>query len=159
MAGFCMFRYTNRIQQLFCELFFSAVKVRTVALQKKHLVEMSWDYFMKLVASAGAVVGLLVGILAIFKATRDFLASVWRGLRPAMKLVLSAASLVLPNALIVGFLLYRVAIYYFEAGSLDLIVTNSNLFISLVAIQAFLVSLYSFLWAIFVYPRIRKWVC
>ena len=114
---------------------------------------------MKFVASAGAIVGLLVGILTIFKVTREFVASVWQRLKPAMKLLLGAASLVVPNALIVGILMYRVAIYYFEAGSLDLIVTNSVLFGWLVGGQALLVSLYSFVWAIFFYPRIRAWVC
>ncbi len=113
---------------------------------------------MKIVASASVIVGLLVGILTIFKVTRNFLASLWRRLKPRMKLVLAAASLVLPNALIVGLLLYRVAIYYFKAGSLDLIVTNSVLFVCLVGAQACAVSLYSFLWAIFVYPRIRIWI-
>ena len=113
---------------------------------------------MKIVASASVIVGLLVGVLTIFKVTRDFLAWLWQRLKPALKLVLAAASLVLPNALIVGLLLYRVAIYYFEAGSLDLIVTNSVLFVCLVGAQACAVSLYSFLWAIFVYPRIRIWI-
>lgn len=113
---------------------------------------------MTIVTSAGAVVGLLIGILTIFKATRDPLASLWQRLKPAMKFLLAAASLVLPNALIVGLLTHQVALYYFDAGSLDLIVTDRSLFLSLVGAQACLVSLYSFLWAIFVYPRMRQWI-
>lgn len=54
--------------------------------------------------------------------------------------------------------MHQVAIYYFDAGSLDLIATNSTLLLSLVGGQACLVSLYSFLWGIFAYPKVRRWV-
>lgn len=84
--------------------------------------------------------------------------SLWQRLKPTIKLLLAEASLVLPNALIVGLIMHQVAIYYFDAGNLDLIVTNSTLFLSLVAAQACLVSLYSFLWGIFVYQRIHSWM-
>lgn len=121
-------------------------------------MDMTWDSVMKIVTSAGAVVGLLIGIFTIFKVTRDILASLWQRLKPTIKLLLAVASLVLPNALIVGLIMHQVAIYYFDAGNLDLIVTNSILFLSLVGAQACIVSLYSFFWGILVYPRLRRWV-
>ena len=82
---------------------------------------------------------------------------VWNKAKPFVKVVTAVATLVVPNALIIGFLLRWVATYYFEAGSLDFLITNSRVFLQLVAWQAGLVSLYSFLWAIFVYPWIRTW--
>jgi hypothetical protein len=117
---------------------------------------LNWDSVIKIVTSAGAVVGLLIGILTLFSITRKFLWSLWQRLKPALRVIVAAASLILPNALIVGLIMHQVAIYYFEAGSLDLIVTNSTLFLSLVSTQACLVSLYSFLWGIFVYPKLRR---
>ena len=81
---------------------------------------MTWEYLMKIVTSAGAVVALLIGISALFEKTRNYLKWLWRQLKPAVKFVLAAASLILPNALIIGILTYKVAIYNFEAGSLDI---------------------------------------
>jgi hypothetical protein len=119
---------------------------------------MTWDSLKQFVTWTSATVALLGGIMALFKETRRFLKWIWLQLKPAIKIVLATASLILPNALIVGLLMNRFAIYYYEAGSLDLIVTNSMVFLSLVGAQACLVSLYSFFWGIFAYPRIRKWL-
>ena len=120
---------------------------------------MTLDSLKQFVTWASAIVALLGGIMALFKETRMLLKSVWLRLKPAIKIVIATASLILPNALIVGLLMNRFAIYYYEAGSLDLIVTNSMVFLSLVGAQACLVSLYSFFWGIVAYPRIRKWLC
>ena len=120
---------------------------------------MTLDSLKQFVTWASAIVALLGGIMALFKETRMLLKWVWLRLKPAIKIVLATASLILPNTLIIGLLMNRFGIYYYEAGSLDLIVTNSMVFLSLVGAQACLVSLYSFFWGIVAYPRIRKWLC
>jgi hypothetical protein len=115
---------------------------------------MTWETIKAIVTWAAAVVGLLTAILALI----GKLVPLWKKvLRPSLKVIVAPATLIIPNGLIIGFLMHRVATYYFEAGSLDFVITNSRVFFSLVGWQALLVSLYSFFWTLFVYPRVRRW--
>ena len=108
-----------------------------------------------------AIATLVGAILALLgklkKAWTYVLKPVFKKVKPVVKVIAALATLVIPNGLIIGFLLRRVATYYIEAGSLDFVITNTRVFVQLVAWQAGLVSLYSFLWAILIYPRIRAW--
>lgn len=122
----------------------------------------TWDTFRTILPWAATILGLLTAILVFLGKLREtwnnFLEPLWKKvLRPLLKVVVAAATLILPNALIIGFLMHRVATYYFEAGSLDFVITNTRVFLTLIAWQTGLVSLYSFLWTILVYPRIRSW--
>ena len=119
---------------------------------------MTWDTIKAIVTGAAAVVGLLTAILALIGKLRNIVVPVWKKLlMPSLKVFVAPATLIIPNGLIIGLLMHRVAIFYFEAGSLDFVITNSRVFLSLVGWQTFLVSLYSFLWTILVYPRVRRW--
>lgn len=111
----------------------------------------------------GAVFGLLTALLLFFGKLREFwnnaVIPTWhKVVKPFLKLVTASATLVIPNALFIGFWMYRVATYYLEAGSIDFIITSPRVFLQLVAWQTGLVSLYSLLWAALVYPRIRLWI-
>lgn len=119
---------------------------------------MTWETIKSIVTWGGAVVGLLAAVLALVGGLGKIVKPLWkRVLRPSLKVVGAPASLIVPNLLIIGFLTHKVATYYFEAGSLEFVITNSRVFYSLVGWQALLVSLYSFLWTLFVYPRVRRW--
>jgi hypothetical protein len=125
-------------------------------------MSMTWETIKAIVTWAGAVVGLVTAILGLLgklpKIWRNFVLPLWKKLlRPSLKVVVAPATLIIPNGLIIGLLMYRVAIYYFEAGSLDFVITNSRVFLSLVGWQTFLVSLYSFMWTVLVFPRVRRW--
>lgn len=119
------------------------------------------DTIKLILGLAAAVLGLLGAILGFLskpEAWRNFLEPLWmKGVRPILRVVIALATLIIPNGLIVGFLMHRISTYYFDAGSLDLVITNSRVFLSLVGWQTLLVSLYSLLWTILVYPRVRRW--
>jgi hypothetical protein len=122
----------------------------------------TWDTVKTILPWLVTALTLLTLILGLFgklgEAWHKFFRPLWeKAVRPLLKIVVAPATLVLPNAFIIGFLMHKVATYYFEAGSLEFVITNSRVFFSLVGWQALLVSLYSFLWALFVYPRVRRW--
>lgn len=121
---------------------------------------MSEDTYKSIIAWAIPTLGLLAALLVFLskpEVWNSFL-KIWNKIiKPSVKVVVAPATLVIPNGFIIGFLMYRIAIYYFEAGSLEFVITNSRVFVQLVGAQACLVSLYSFIWAIFIYPRIRTW--
>ena len=118
-----------------------------------------WATVLGLILSAFGILTAVLTFLGRLQEFRDsFLKPAWnRTLKPFLKIVIASASLIIPNCFIIGFLMYGVATYYLEAGSIDFLITNPRVFIQLVAWQAGLVSLYSFLWTFILYPRIRSW--
>jgi hypothetical protein len=67
-------------------------------------------------------------------------------------------TLLIPNGLIIGFFMYWVATYYWEVGRVELLITNQDVFLILIGQQTFFVSIYSLVWAAFIYPRISSWL-
>jgi hypothetical protein len=140
-----------------CASFFSAFSFHLAPSKER---SMSWQSIRDIVLLAGAIAGLLATLIAIFKELRRGLLNVWRrALKLPTKAIFGAATLLLPNALIIGLLMHGIAIYYYDAGSLEFLITDLTVFLGLVGSQAVLVSAYSCVWGIFAYPRIRKWVC
>jgi hypothetical protein len=122
-----------------------------------------WTKFIGLIAAALGVVALVLQIIGQLKPFLKWLATkvlqpAWHGpLQPLVKLLGATASLVMPIAVFIGYWTFNVASYYFESGNVDYIVTNPAVFWRLLAWQTTLVSIYSFLWTILLYPRIKTW--
>ena len=126
-------------------------------------VATSWAKWLAII---GAFLGVITGILQIVGQLKPMLEwlqkrilrPMWkRPVKPIAKLIVAIATLMIPNGFFIGFLTFNVAGYYFEAGSVDYIITNPAVFWQLLAWQTALVSLYSFLWAILLYPRLKTW--
>jgi hypothetical protein len=101
-------------------------------------------------------------LLAVFGELRKFwqntIKPTWRKTaKPFLKVVIAAATLIIPNGFFIAFWMHRVASDYLEIGSIDFVITNPRVFFQLVGLQTGCVSLYSFLWAIVLYPRLRTW--
>jgi hypothetical protein len=98
------------------------------------------------------------------RSIRRTLARAWgRAPRPLRKFLvafLSAApvalpTLVVPNALIIGFWTYAVASYYRQFGRVEYIITDQAVFMQLAALQSLCVYLYSCLWLV-VWLSVRR---
>jgi hypothetical protein len=126
-------------------------------------VTASWTKWLPLIGGTLGAIGLFLEIIGKLRPflealRRRVLRPLWKGpVKPITKLVVATASLLIPNGFLIGFLTFNVASYYFEAGSVDYIVTNPAVFWQLLAWQTALVSLYSFLWAILLYPKLKTW--
>lgn len=113
--------------------------------------ENSIETLTKLLTGLGALFGAILALLGPLR-------GIWRKiLKPISQFVIATSTLVIPNGLIIGGLLYRVARYYWEAGRPEFLITNPAVLAQLVILQAGLVSLYSFLWSQWAYPRLRPW--
>jgi hypothetical protein len=120
------------------------------------------DSIKRITALVGVIVALLTTVLLLFDKT----AEVWQRIikpawfkimKPFLKFTIASATLVLPNAFMIGFPYYSLARFYWEIGSIDYIITNQIVFVGLITLQTVLVSLYSLLWGVFLYPRVRAW--
>lgn len=67
-------------------------------------------------------------------------------------------TLVVPNAILIGGCTQWVALYYYQGGSLEYIVTRPDVYIQMAALQALSVSAYSFFWTRLIYPILRRWL-
>ena len=123
----------------------------------------SWQKWITLI---GAALGVVVVALQIMDRLVPFLRwihsrivnPVWNGpLKPLVKLFIAIASIVIPNGLFIGFWTFYIGDYYYQMGMADYIVTNPAVFWQLLAWQTALVSIYSFLWAIFLFPKVKAW--
>jgi hypothetical protein len=120
--------------------------------------------------SIGEITAIVVGIGGLLAAIwfawgkwekiwKNILNPLWKKMiKPILKFMIVAITLVVPNGLIIGFLLYRVALFYWEIRRVDFIITNQAVFIQLVALQTVLVSLYSYLWFILFFSKLRDWL-
>ena len=124
-------------------------------------VAASWQKWVTLI---GAILGVVIVALQIMDRLvpflkwiqRRMLKPVWNGpVKPLVKLLIAIASIVVPNGLFIGFWTFYIGNYYFQIGMADYLVTNPAVFWQLLAWQTGLVSIYSFLWAIFLYPKIK----
>lgn len=112
-------------------------------------------YVVGLTALLAAIRGFWEQLRKVFK---QIIKPLWiKAIKPYGKLCVAFASLFVPNGLFIGGLLFLVARYYWEADSLDMILTDRSLFLKLIAAQALLVSLYSCIWGIWLYPKMRDW--
>lgn len=116
----------------------------------------------KLTAILGGVGALIVAILYVWKngkkLWKEILKPSWQiAIKPFLKFVFVALTLIIPNGFFIGYLFYRVAFFYWKLQSLDFIITNQTVFIQLVSLQTILVSLYSFLWSKFIFPKFIDW--
>lgn len=123
----------------------------------------SWLKWMALIGGTLGVVGaglqLMDRLVPVLKwIQRRILNPVWNGpLKPLAKLFIAIASIVIPNGFFIGWWTFYIGGYYYQLGMADYIVTNPAVFWQLLAWQTALVSIYSFFWAIFLYPRIKAW--
>ncbi|HET8671277.1 MAG TPA: hypothetical protein VFM05_11815 [Candidatus Saccharimonadales bacterium] len=123
----------------------------------------SWTKWMGIIAATLGVVALILQIIgqlipALKWLLRRVLKPAWNGpVQPLVKLILAMASIIIPNAAFIGFWTFIVAGYYSKIGRPDYLVTNPIVFWRLLAWQTALVSIYSFLWAILLYPKIKTW--
>jgi uncharacterized membrane protein YtjA (UPF0391 family) len=120
---------------------------------------MSWQQIQTLLAFIASVLGFLGATIGLYRALaeRPHKRSSWKAkvlfFLGRMALVLS---LPVGNILIIGITLNWITRYYFEAESLDLLVTSRGVFLSTVTLQTLLVSAYSVLWMLTV-RRIFGW--
>lgn len=123
----------------------------------------AWTKWLGIITATLGVVALILQIIGQLRPflswfRRRVLKSAWDGpVKPLAKLVTATASMAVPNGFFIGFWTFNVASYYFEMGRVDYLVTSPTVFWQLLAWQTALVSIYSFLWAILLYPKIRTW--
>ena len=120
----------------------------------------TWTKRFGLIAAALGVVALilqLLGIPSLKWLWDNVLKPAWNGpLKPLAKLTVATASLAVPIGFVIGFWTFKLANYYYESGSVDY-VPDAVVFWKLLAWQTTLVSIYSLLWTIWLYPKIRAW--
>ena len=123
-----------------------------------------WISVLKgLTAIALAIGTLLAAVLFMLgklgETWRRIIKPLWNKIiKPFLKIMMVSATLMIPNGFMVGFVMYKVAMYYWEIRSLDYIITNPVVFVVLVVSQTVLASLYSFVWGILLYPKMQPWV-
>ena len=126
-------------------------------------VTASWLKWMALIGGTLGVVGaglqLMHQLAPFLKWTqRRILHPVWNGLLKRLaKLFIAIASIVIPNGFFIGGWTFYIGGYYYQLGRADYIVTNPVVFWQLLACQTALVSVYSFFWAILLYPKVKAW--
>ena len=107
-------------------------------------------------------IGLVSAALGAILALLAVLEKIWpswpRVVKPFIKFCAAFSTLIIPNGLIIGFFMYWVATYYWEAGSVELLITNQDVFVTLIGLQALFASFYSLLWSVFISPRIGYWL-
>jgi hypothetical protein len=111
-----------------------------------------WDYDTQRLAE------LLKEEIGKRRSLSNILGRLWRRLREplAKRLGVLLLTLVVPDALIIGGLTRWVALYYYEAGGLEYILTRPPVFIQLAALQAVAVFAFSYAWMILFYPWLRR---
>lgn len=121
----------------------------------------SGDQIKEIAIWLGAIGSLLGVMLALSDQITKALIKIkpaWeKVIKPLVKFVTALASLIIPHLFIIGAMIYWVATYYWEAGRLDLIITNQRVFITLVILLALPISMYSLLWCFLLLPKIRHW--
>lgn len=121
------------------------------------------DSIGKITKIIAAIGGLLAAIWLVWdnfqKIWKNIIIPFWQKLlKPLLKIVVFVLSLALPNGLIIGLLFRHVAFFYWKKNSLEFMVANPTVFLQLIILQTVLVSVYSFLWAIFLYPKLRTYL-
>lgn len=72
-----------------------------------------------------ALVGAILALLGKLKTVWIYvLRPAFRKVKPVLKVIAVLATLVIPNALIIGLVMRLIATYYFEADSLELIMSS-----------------------------------
>jgi hypothetical protein len=110
-----------------------------------------------LAALVGAIFGLIVYLRKLIRILKRYLRKEGNIVVPLLKFFAASATLLIPNGIWIWLVMYWMAVYYREAGGVDFITTDQVVFTLLIVSQAGSVSIYSYLWSILLYPRIRRW--
>lgn len=95
----------------------------------------------------GAITGLIIAVKRFWKEIKPF----WDNIvKPVLKFVAIALTLILPNGIIVWYFIFRIAEDWAP------IISNSDVFLPVVAWLTISVSVYSLFWGMWLYPTILR---